>query len=282
MFRSLPFIFNKIVSKSTNLSTPLSTNRPGGYILPNQSTSGEEDKTKNDNQSTNSSNYINTIAMVGIAGLLSQKLDDITNFWWFNSSERNKIKSRISDIQYPANHPIEDRFSYNDFQNIEGFSAIVYDGHGGWQVAEWASRTLHHFLDQEFLSLKQQNQNLESEDNIKAAITKAFDKVENEFVEVARSGYDMGFSKMASMGACCLCAVVIDNKLYVANSGDCRGVMIQKNGKTDNGFDHQKLNSKQNANSKKVQKYLREKFPNDRDIVVCKNNNPDACYVKGR
>ena len=42
------------------------------------------------------------------------------------------------------------------------------------------------------------------------------------------------------------------------------------------------MTRKLNANSKKEQARLKKLFPDDKDIVVCKNNDPDRCYVKSR
>ena len=44
------------------------------------------------------------------------------------------MKNRVSLIQYPANNPIEDRWSCQQLESIDGYVAIVLDGHGGWQV----------------------------------------------------------------------------------------------------------------------------------------------------
>lgn len=36
----------------------------------------------------------------------------------------------------------------------------------------------------------------------------------------------MGFGKLANVGSCALLAIVIKDKLYVANLGDSKGVLI--------------------------------------------------------
>jgi len=190
----------------------------------------------------------------------------------------NKVENRVSTLEYPANNPIEDRLSYHSFKNIDGFCATVFDGHGGWQVAELASRKLHLYLDSN-LSLKTEL----NENTVKEAITNAFLEVENEFLELAKAGYNSGFGKFSNVGACCLSAVVINNKLYVANLGDCRGILLKNsNSDKDNVLSWIKLNTNQSANSKKVQKMLRDKYPDEKDIVVCKRPPKGACYVKGR
>lgn len=47
------------------------------------------------------------------------------------------------------------------------------------------------------------------------------------------------------MGSCALIALLRGNKIYAANSGDCKGLIIKNNGQTE------KINHKLNANSKK-------------------------------
>ncbi len=59
-------------------------------------------------------------------------------------------------------------------QGSQGFYGAVFDGHGGWQVAEYAMRHLHEYLDEELKGAK-------TDDDVKAAIHKAFGKVENEW-----------------------------------------------------------------------------------------------------
>jgi hypothetical protein len=46
------------------------------------------------------------------------------------------MKGRINILQYPANNPIEDRWSCQQLTAIDGYVAIVLDGHGGWQVGK--------------------------------------------------------------------------------------------------------------------------------------------------
>ena len=41
------------------------------------------------------------------------------------------------------------------------------------------------------------------------------------------------------------------------------------------------MNNRQNANSKTEQARLKREFT-DPDIFICKDNKPDACYVKGK
>lgn len=73
---------------------------------------------------------------------------------------------------------------------------------------------------------------------------------------------------MSEVGSCALVALIKDSKLYAANIGDSRGFIVSKKGKEHTA---RKINRKFNANSNKEQIRLRAEFPNDPDIVVCKN-----------
>ena len=66
-----------------------------------------------------------------------------------------------------------------------------------------------------------------SDDQVKAAIETAFDKLEAELLTVAQTGFRAGFAKPAYVGSCALVAIVHGNKLYVANSGDSKGIMLR-------------------------------------------------------
>lgn len=70
-------------------------------------------------------------------------------------------------------------------------------------------------------------------------------------------------------------AVVHNNKLYVANAGDCKGVVCSVDDKGE--VNYKKVSKTFNANSKKEQARLRQSFK-DPDIYVCKESG--ACYVK--
>jgi hypothetical protein len=37
----------------------------------------------------------------------------------------------LETVSYNANNPIEDRFAYARLKSIDGFTASVFDGHGG-------------------------------------------------------------------------------------------------------------------------------------------------------
>lgn len=80
------------------------------------------------------------------------------------------------------------------------------------------------------------------------------------------------------MGSCALTAVVVDDKLYVANAGDSKAVLLsQKEAK----LVPINMSTTFNAGKKDEQYRLKQEFPNEFDIFVCARGDPKACYVKG-
>jgi pyruvate dehydrogenase phosphatase len=89
----------------------------------------------------------------------------------------------------------------------------------------------------------------------------------------------MGYPKVAYVGSCALVAIVKDNKLYVANAGDSKGVLLRR--KDDDTFEYIKVSKTFNANKTYEQERLKNQFKKEDDIVVCKRDDYKACYVKG-
>ena len=48
----------------------------------------------------------------------------------FCTAEKNEYPY-VETVSYNANDPIEDRLCYTRLKSIEGFTASVFDGHGG-------------------------------------------------------------------------------------------------------------------------------------------------------
>ena len=115
-------------------------------------------------------------------------------------------------------------------------------------------------------------------DDIKKAITSAFDRVEKEYYVIAKTAFDGGFPKAAYVGSCALVTVVTNNKVYIANAGDCKAMVLRKK-KDSQGYDSVKCSNTHSANTQSEQKRLRAKFKDEKDVVICKSKR--ACYVKG-
>jgi pyruvate dehydrogenase phosphatase len=107
---------------------------------------------------------------------------------------------------------------------------------------------------------------------------KAYERLEEEWLKVARVSFHNGFPKAGYVGSCALVAIVHNNKLYVANAGDSKGVLLRK---TEAGYERVKTSTTFNANKKYEQERLRKQFKGESDVVICKRGGQSACYVKG-
>jgi pyruvate dehydrogenase phosphatase len=157
----------------------------------------------------------------------------------------------------------------------------VFDGHGGWQVAEKLRSSLPSFLAK----------SLQSNPDASVALPEAFRSADAEIREILGNAYSLGFTKLARVGACGLCVVVDDQKIYVANAGDCKGILAT-------GGNVVALNTQLNANDPREQMKLRLAHPEEDDVVRCKRQWTEkeagswwsgakevvkysGCYVKG-
>lgn len=103
----------------------------------------------------------------------------------------------------------------------------MLDGHGGWQAAEFAKNNLAVCLDE----ILKQRMGSSAEDKsalIAECLERAYDQVEEKFLEMAEKAYSMGFSNTGRVGSCALSVLIHDEKLYAANSGDCKGVICSE------------------------------------------------------
>lgn len=156
--------------------------------------------------------------------------------------KQNELEKRVFVLEYPANAPCEDRFNVYQFRKTKGYYVAVFDGHGGWQVSDYAMRNLHLYLDEELAKAK------DTEDGIKKAILAAYDRVEQEWIATTRDAFSKGFPQTAYVGSCALVAVVRDNKLYVANAGDSKAALLRR--LADGALEYRKASVTFNANKK--------------------------------
>jgi len=110
-------------------------------------------------------------------------------------------------------------------------------------------KNLHVFIDDELKKCRSKG-----DKEIAESITKAFAKCEEEWINTARTAFHGGYPHAARVGACALVAVVKDNKVYVANAGDSKGMLVRKNGEE---YERVKLSKTFNANKKYEQERLR-------------------------
>lgn len=193
-----------------------------------------------------------------------------------NQLQRNKLKNRVSTLQYQANNPIEDRIQATELKTIDGYMVGVFDGHGGWQFSNYLQKAIAIELEKQLEAHKGKYST--DDELITAALLETFNQIENFFLETTRKANQLGFAHVGDVGSCALIAVVHNNAVYCANLGDSKGYLVFSS--PDNKkVSVKKINNKQNADSKKEQTRLRLQFPNDSDIVVCKRGS-QLCYVK--
>ena len=134
--------------------------------------------------------------------------------------------SSVCSYTYNANNPTEDRHINAEFVDDWQCSAI-FDGHGGWQVAEFASK----------LIFNQLRKNLKENKSISEVLVKTYSDVEESYINSVRETYKLGYGDVAKVGACTLLAIKKGNQLVTANCGDCRAILAtNKEGTSSSGI----------------------------------------------
>lgn len=111
----------------------------------------KEERRRSNSQSTHSN--LNAIVLLPFLVIGSYKYEEAQCYFGSAVSKlrQNKIESRVVMLQYAANNPIEDRYKVSQLKAIDGYAMSVFDGHGGWQVAELAMKKLHDEIDRTLL-----------------------------------------------------------------------------------------------------------------------------------
>lgn len=177
--------------------------------------------------------------------------------------------NRIGAFTYPANNPTEDRHIYGSFG--EWSYSAVFDGHGGWQISDLASKRLIHIVANQLQAARVKETD---ELKIDSIISKSFHDMEEEIVANLRPAFNLGFGDVAKVGSCVLLALHCKDRLIIANCGDCRAVL-------GSSLNHSVIiNRDHNCRVPLEQALLQARHPNEDNLVVCKSER--ACYVKGR
>lgn len=79
------------------------------------------------------------------------------------------------------------------------------------------------------------------------------------------------------MGSCALVALVVGKKVFIANCGDSKAVLLSES--SDSEFVTKNLSKTFSANKASEQQRLKKQFSREHDVVKCRT--PDACFVKG-
>jgi len=188
-----------------------------------------------------------------------------------------RINKTITALQLGANNPCEDKYFINTItiSNTMGYIMGIFDGHGGWILSQYANLVFYPYFLEEYNS--KNNLELILENKIIYAIKRTFARIEEEFKLISFSKYIEGNKKFKNLGTCALVALIINNKLYTANLGDSKAILLSQNLEI---FEYKKVSKVFNCRKKDEQKRLKEKWPNMDDIYKCKRKK--ICYVKGR
>lgn len=114
------------------------------------------------------------------------------------------------------------------------------------------------------------------------AIKRGFARIEEDWLNVAKVTFEKGFAQPAYASSTALVAIVSDGKLFVANSGDSKAVLLRKRADRDE-FEQISLNQIHSINKKSEQARLKKSFPGETDIFHCMKqpNGRQECFTKG-
>jgi pyruvate dehydrogenase phosphatase len=195
---------------------------------------------------------------------------------------------KLVSHSYPANNPSEDRMVIGSHDRWA--YAAVFDGHGGWQVSEVASKVLLNLLLQSLEEHKECTaKESYNEMKIDQVITEVFHEMERLIIDSIRPAFQLGFGDVAKVGSCVLVALKKDDRLIISNCGDCRAILgssnvdnsaTNNNNNLQDNFYSTRINRDHNCRVPYEQLQLQLKHPKEDNLVVCKSAH--ACYVKGR
>ncbi|RLN45301.1 hypothetical protein BBJ29_007959 [Phytophthora kernoviae] len=193
--------------------------------------------------------------------------------------------SRLSSASYKANFPIEDKYAVETTDAGDVFAAVL-DGHGGWQVSEYARKTLIGNVQKELQYLykagtdepAQGDNKTVSDERVAVAIQRAFGRTDRDLMSQVSAAFKLGFGAVARCGSCACLAYVHESTVHVANAGDIRAV-LGKLGKDPDTVVAKPLSNDQNAMVKFEQEKLLKEHAGEANAFTCRH--PDSCYVKG-
>ena len=128
---------------------------------------------------------------------------------------RNYNEDRVSII---INMTRPENYTKKYWPKISFFG--IYDGHGGSKCADFLRDSLHKIIfSNEYFP-----------ENVEKAIKNGFLKAEDEFLSNIAIDKNTG-NILDRSGSCAILVIIVDNKIYVANVGDSRGIMSINGGK---------------------------------------------------
>lgn len=205
-------------------------------------------------------------------------IDDALGQIDYELKESKKVNEKhvvsYSCAAYRANKPIEDRYDFFFSPTGDAYFA-VFDGHGGWQAAEYVQKNLIANTYKEIRASK-----LDDDMSIIKSLIRGFERTDRDLLVQVRQTFDVGFGAVARVGSCGLLVYIHENQLFVANAGDVRVVLAHETKVRKTKLEGTALSHDHNAKIQREKKRLALEHPGEDDIVVCKH--PEACYVKGR
>ncbi|KAF5138770.1 Protein phosphatase 2C C10F6.17c [Metarhizium anisopliae] len=150
---------------------------------------------------------------------------------------------RYDGAQLPSNSPCEDRFTHglvSPWHNGSPWVALaLFDGHAGWQTAEFLEKNLLPSVQQSLGLMKPpSNGQVTPERTIHDAIMKAFVDLDNSIIKKAEDASESDQSLQekvrrfapAFAGSCALLSLYdpMTSRLHVACTGDSRAVLGQQ------------------------------------------------------
>jgi pyruvate dehydrogenase phosphatase len=152
----------------------------------------------------------------------------------------------------------------------KGLVAAVFDGHGGWQAADFAKNRFVSVLQKE-LHNGSATPETTSVDPVALALSRSFLRLDREFLFQVKSAFEVGFGDVARAGACALVAMVTPGgRIYIANAGDCRAVLGRRanaGSGVSKGLQAVPLSRDHNAREAEEQERLRVLHPFEEDII---------------
>lgn len=101
----------------------------------------------------------------------------------------NILKNRVCQMVHAANNPIEDRHNAIQLKNFEGYFLSIFDGHGGYNVAEFANSQLHRKFDQNFLRIRNSENKMTEQEMVIASINYAYDEIVTNFNDLGKINF---------------------------------------------------------------------------------------------
>lgn len=101
----------------------------------------------------------------------------------------------------------------------------MFDGHGGDFVSDYANKNLHKVLAEQLKT--NSGAAPHNKQQVEKSINESFDIVEKDLHQQIKQSSNI---KMLTSGSCVLIALLLNQTLYVANSGDCEAILLKANG----------------------------------------------------